>query len=95
MSVLITGVAGFIGMSVAYSLLKDGIQVYGLDNLNNYYDVELKNARLQKLESFGKKFEFFNFIFLSRKNIKMVQCSFDHFNFKKSLVSTNSRFESM
>jgi UDP-glucuronate 4-epimerase len=51
MKVLITGVAGFIGYSVAQRLLSDGMQIYGVDNLNNYYDVNLKKARLSNLQS--------------------------------------------
>ena len=42
MKVLVTGVAGFIGMHVAINLLKEGHQVCGLDSLNDYYDVNLK-----------------------------------------------------
>jgi UDP-glucuronate 4-epimerase len=51
MKVLITGVAGFIGYYVAQRLLSDGMQIYGVDNLNNYYDVNLKKARLSNLQS--------------------------------------------
>ena len=46
MRILLTGVAGFIGMHVAVRLLKDGHEVIGIDNLNDYYDVRLKQARL-------------------------------------------------
>ena len=50
MTVLITGVAGFIGMHVARALLERGEKVLGIDNLNDYYDVGLKQARLAELE---------------------------------------------
>ena len=50
--VLVTGAAGFIGYHVCKSLLKDGYDVIGLDNLNSYYDVELKIARLKSLDEF-------------------------------------------
>lgn len=50
---LITGAAGFIGYFLAKELLKQGCQVIGLDNLNDYYDVSLKYARLQHLKSFS------------------------------------------
>jgi UDP-glucuronate 4-epimerase len=50
MKVLVTGAAGFIGMHVARRLLERGDTVVGLDNLNNYYDVNLKLARLKQLE---------------------------------------------
>ena len=54
---LVTGAAGFIGFSQAKRLLEDGHEVVGLDNLNNYYDVELKKARLKILEQY-KNFRF-------------------------------------
>jgi len=47
--ILVTGVAGFIGMHVAERLLKDGCAVTGVDNLNDYYDVSLKQSRLEQL----------------------------------------------
>lgn len=50
MKVLITGCAGFIGMHVAQRLLARGDEVVGIDNLNDYYDVGLKQARLAQLE---------------------------------------------
>lgn len=50
MQVLVTGVAGFIGYHLAQRLLSAGIQVYGIDNLNDYYDVSLKQARLAQLQ---------------------------------------------
>jgi len=49
MKVLLTGAAGFIGMHVAQRLLERGDEVVGLDNLNDYYDVQLKEARLARL----------------------------------------------
>ena len=49
MKVLVTGVAGFIGMHVAQRLLARGEEVVGLDNLNDYYDPRLKQARLDAL----------------------------------------------
>lgn len=50
MRVLVTGVAGFIGFHTAQALLDRGVDVVGLDNLNPYYDVSLKEARLRLLE---------------------------------------------
>lgn len=49
--VLVTGAAGFIGFHLARRLLVDGVKVVGLDNLNAYYDVNLKRDRLKQLES--------------------------------------------
>ena len=42
MKVLITGVAGFIGSTLAKKLIKQGYEVIGIDNINDYYSVELK-----------------------------------------------------
>ena len=49
MSYLVTGAAGFIGFHLTSELLKNGIPVCGLDNLNSYYDVKLKQARIDEL----------------------------------------------
>ncbi|MBE9185465.1 NAD-dependent epimerase [Microcoleus sp. LEGE 07076] len=50
MKILVTGAAGFIGYHLAQRLLSQGQQVYGIDNLNDYYDVNLKKARLAQLQ---------------------------------------------
>ena len=50
MTILVTGAAGFIGYHVAQRLLERGDTVVGLDNLNDYYDVSLKEARLARLQ---------------------------------------------
>lgn len=57
MSILITGVAGFIGSRLALKLLSKGLVVIGIDNLNDYYDVKLKEYRLFQLTKY-KKFKF-------------------------------------
>ena len=49
MKILLTGVAGFIGFSLARELIKSGDEIIGLDNINEYYDVRLKYARLAQL----------------------------------------------
>jgi UDP-glucuronate 4-epimerase len=53
MSVLLTGAAGFIGFHVAKALLDRGERVVGIDNLNDYYDVTLKEARLARLRAYS------------------------------------------
>ena len=58
MRILITGSAGFIGFHVAEKLLKKGVKVYGIDSINNYYDVSLKKSRLNIL----KKYKNFTFV---------------------------------
>lgn len=54
--ILVTGAAGFVGFHVAGRLLNAGVQVLGIDNLNDYYDVSLKQARLDRLERPGFAF---------------------------------------
>ncbi len=51
MKVLVTGAAGFIGSTLTHRLLDRGDQVVGIDNLNDYYDVRLKHARLDRLRA--------------------------------------------
>ena len=59
MRILVTGCAGFIGYHLCLSLLKNKKnQVYGLDNLNEYYDIELKKNRLKILKKNKKKIYF-------------------------------------
>ena len=60
MNILITGVAGFIGFSLANNLLKENnkIKIYGLDNYDDYYSKKIKNIRIKEL----KKSRNFNFL---------------------------------
>ena len=51
--VLVTGAAGFIGFHLAKKMCEHGFSVYGIDNLNEYYDVNLKNERLKILEKYA------------------------------------------
>ena len=56
--ILVTGCAGFIGMHLVKKLCDQGFNVIGIDNLNDYYDVNLKNNRLLELGKY-KNFDFF------------------------------------
>jgi len=58
MHILVTGAAGFIGMHVSERLIAEGHSVTGIDNLNDYYDVNLKRARLTRLVGLGQAFHF-------------------------------------
>ena len=52
MSILVTGAAGFIGFHLSKKLLENGYEMIGLDNLNDYYDISLKEARLNLLQKY-------------------------------------------
>ena len=52
MKILVTGSAGFIGFHTSKRLLDSGYDVIGLDNLNNYYDINLKKDRLKILQEY-------------------------------------------
>ena len=70
MKILITGCAGFIGFHLSqYLLKKTNHKVYGIDNLNSYYDVNLKNDRLRILKKNNTKFTFFKINIANKKKI--------------------------
>ena len=50
MSIIITGAAGFIGYHLSKRILMENIPLVGIDNMNDYYDINLKKARLQDLQ---------------------------------------------
>ena len=58
MKILITGAAGFIGFHISKKLLETGFEVIGLDNLNDYYDINLKTDRLKILKE-SESFTFY------------------------------------
>ncbi len=78
-SILVTGCAGFIGFHVAKRLLADGYPVVGVDNLNDYYDVSLKKARLEQLQKFAE----FSFIRASLEDRKTIGEVFSSNSFPK------------
>ena len=69
MKFLVTGAAGFIGFHTCKALLDRGDEVIGLDNLNSYYDVRLKQARLKQLEG-RNGFSFHKLDLVDRKGIE-------------------------
>ncbi|MCJ7617949.1 MAG: NAD-dependent epimerase, partial [Desulfobacterales bacterium] len=69
--VLVTGAAGFIGFHLSKRLLKDGCHVTGIDNLNPYYDVKLKKARLESLTPF-ENFSFYNMDISDKKSLEGI-----------------------
>jgi UDP-glucuronate 4-epimerase len=68
MNILITGAAGFIGAALSLRLLNEGHQVWGIDNLNDYYDVNLKKDRLARLSEYPE-FEFVRLDLADRPNM--------------------------
>ena len=74
--ILITGAAGFIGYHLSKSLLEDGIIVFGVDNLNNYYDTDLKDQRLKRLKSF-RNFSFKKIDLIDEKELKNAFLKFN------------------
>jgi len=79
MKILVTGVAGFIGFFVSKRLLEQGHEIVGIDNLNDYYDVNLKLARLKELGVEGDAFK----------------CSNANFKFLKMDIADRKAMESL
>ena len=77
----ITGAAGFIGSNLAKRVLSQnpGCKVVGLDNMNGYYDVRLKDSRLRELEQYPN----FTFIYGDLADKPMIHCS-------KNIISGSS-----
>ena len=71
MKILITGVAGFIGFNFAKFLLEKKYKIIGIDNLNDYYDVNLKKRRLKQLFN-SKNFKFYKVDLIEKKKIKEI-----------------------
>lgn len=78
MKILVTGVAGFIGARLCELLLEGDNEVIGIDNLNDYYDVNLKKFRLEKLIK-NERFEFHN---LDIENYSTLDQLFRRYNFR-------------
>ena len=72
-TILVTGAAGFIGFHLAKVLIKQGYTVVGLDNINAYYDVHLKFARLNELGIDRAEAEVFNALCSSRSHGLQMQ----------------------
>ena len=70
-NVLITGCAGFIGFHLSLQMLKNGYYIFGIDNLNNYYDIKIKNKRLAELKKY-QKFKFFKFDLTEKKKLNKI-----------------------
>ena len=74
---LITGCAGFIGFHLSNKLLKEGNNVYGVDNLNNYYSVKLKKKRLSILKT-NRNFKFIKLDLVKSDYLKNKNLRYDY-----------------
>ena len=79
MKILVTGAAGFIGVHVSKALLERGDEVIGVDNLNDYYEVQLKLDRLKLVEQYDQ----FTFIRMDIANREATQSLFKEHNFER------------
>ncbi len=75
MKILITGAAGFIGYHLCKSLLENGNDIFGIDNLNSYYDPQLKTARLNHLQQFSN-FEFSKLDIADKEKLESIVSKF-------------------
>ena len=90
MTILVTGAAGFIGFHLSERLLKKGFSVFAYDDLNTYYDVKLKESRLNKL--YEIKVEL-NAEFLFRKGSIESFSSLESFLRKLDQIGCQASFE--
>ncbi len=88
-TILITGAAGFIGYHLCQNLLASGKTVIGIDNLNNYYDVGLKQTRLEQLTS-QSNFWFFQLDIADRSKINELFTTYKP-NVVVNLAATSSK----
>ena len=76
-TILLTGVAGFVGQRTAENLLKEGFKVVGVDNMNDYYDIRIKEYRLNLL----KGIEGFSFYKIDIQNFESCERVFSEYQF--------------
>lgn len=86
MKILVTGTAGFIGYHVAKYLLERGDEVVGLDNINDYYDVNLKYSRLEDCGIDCKSIKY---------NIKVLSDKYDNYSFYKIELADKEAVENL
>ncbi|MAN43983.1 MAG: capsular biosynthesis protein CpsI [Alteromonas sp.] len=82
MKILVTGAAGFIGAAVSQYLINRGDQVVGIDNINDYYDVNLKHARLDEIKS-SSAADLFSFIEMGVEERDKMAALFEEHKFDR------------
>ena len=82
MKILVTGAAGFIGAAVSQYLINRGDQVVGIDNINDYYDVNLKHARLDEIKS-STAADLFSFIEMGVEERDKMAALFEEHKFDR------------
>ena len=81
MSIIITGAAGFIGYHLSRRILMENISLIGIDNMNDYYDINLKEARLEELQKITLKQDTnFNFFKENINDKSVIEKIFKKFN---------------
>ena len=84
-NILITGAGGFIGFHICKELLKNNLNIIGFDNINSYYDVNLKKNRLKNLKTFTKsKNCSFTFFQENLEDFTSLEAVFNKYNPKVS-----------
>ncbi len=78
-TIIITGAAGFIGFSLVKKLITSGYFVIGIDNLNEYYDINLKKIRLEKLNLLSKSSKNWKFVHSSIEDLESLEIIFEEY----------------
>ena len=93
MKILVTGAAGFIGFHICIKLIEDGHEVVGIDNINEYYDVDLKYNRLKELGFSKNRVANYNIKIHSQKYPKLKFYKIDLTDSTLTQIFSTERFD--